>query len=157
MVIDIKKINWRSPGMILVAIMALALALRLWVIWLLPCYSFDEMVSTSVAVKPLGQIWSYVRWEMHPPLHFYYLHAWFVVFGAGEWSARFSSLLLSLISILVIYILAKEIFKSRPAGLFAAFLYSISAIFAFYGIWARMYEMLFLFSALSYLFFWRQK
>ena len=153
MFINFKKINPKSPLLLLIIILTAAFFLRLGTASLLPSYTFDEVVSVSIAEKSLAQIWSYAKWEMHPPLHFYYLHFWLAIFGASEISARLSSIFLSLLAIIVLYFLGKEIFQSRLAGLSAAALYAFSPLFCFYGMWARMYTMLFLTAALSFLFF----
>ncbi len=149
-----KKI-FKQTWFILSVITAAGLAARLWVLTLLRGLTFDEMISFSVAEKPLAQIWSYVKWEMHPPLHYYFLHFWFAIFGTSEISAHLSSVLLSLAAIIALYFLGKEIFASRRAGLAAAALYAFSPLFCFYGVWARMYSMLFLTAVLSFLFFWK--
>jgi len=142
-----KDIFWLS------VIAAGGLAWRLYLLSLLKSLTFDEIVSFSVAAKPLAQIWSYVKWEMHPPLHYYFLHFWLQLFGATEISAHLSSVFLSVLAIIALYFLGKELFKSGLAGLSAAALYAFSPLFCFYGVWARMYSMLFLFAALSFLFF----
>lgn len=80
-----KDIFWLS------VIAAGGLAWRLYLLSLLKSLTFDEIVSFSVAAKPLAQIWSYVKWEMHPPLHYYFLHFWLQLFGATEISAHLSS------------------------------------------------------------------
>ncbi|HTX87236.1 MAG TPA: glycosyltransferase family 39 protein, partial [Candidatus Nanoarchaeia archaeon] len=96
---------------------------------------------------------SYVKWEMHPPFHYYFLHFWFVLFGATETAAHLSSVFLSVGAVVALYFLGKELFNSRLAGLAAAALYSFSPLFCFFGVWARMYTMLFFVATLSFLFF----
>ncbi|MDD4902559.1 MAG: glycosyltransferase family 39 protein [Patescibacteria group bacterium] len=137
----------------LTLIIAAGLGLRLWLMGFLTSFTFDETVSFSVAAKPLGQIWSYVQWEMHPPLHYYFLHFWLVLFGATEVSAHLSSIFLSLLTIIALYLLGKEVFAKGMAGLAAAALYAFSSYFCYYGIWVRMNTMLFLLATLSFLFF----
>jgi 4-amino-4-deoxy-L-arabinose transferase-like glycosyltransferase len=141
----------------LTLVMAAALIPRLWLAFFLrkSSLTFDEIISFSVAEKPLDQIWSYVKWEMHPPLHYYFLHFWLAAFGTTEFSARSSSIFLSVFTAAALYFLGEEIFKSRLAGFSAAILYSLSPLFCFYGIWARMYTMLFLFASLSFLYFFK--
>jgi uncharacterized membrane protein len=153
MKISSNKLMLKEAWFWLVIITGLALVLRLWLMRFLTSLTFDEIVSYSVATKPLGQIWSYVRWEMHPPLHYYYLHFWLQFFGQSEVSAHLSSVFLSVLGTAALYFLGKEVFKTESAGLFAAALYAFSPLFCFFGIWARMYSMLFLMATLSFLFF----
>jgi Predicted membrane protein len=148
---NLLKKNWFW----LAAILTSGLILRLYLMSMLKCLTFDEIDSVSETNRPLGQIWSYIKWEMHPPLHFYYLHFWISAFGSSETALHWSSLVLSLAAIIVLYFLGKEIFKSSIAGLAAAVLYAWSSLFCFYGDWARMTTMLFLFAALSFLFFFK--
>jgi 4-amino-4-deoxy-L-arabinose transferase-like glycosyltransferase len=152
---SIRRQSLKKDWFLLTAVVALALALRIWFMSLLPCLNFDEVVSFFVAQKPFGQIWDYVKWEMHPPLHYYFLHFWFQLFGATEISAHFSSIFLSILAVIALYFLGKEIFSSGRAGLAAAALYAFSPLFCFFGVWTRMYTMLFLTAALSFLFFFQ--
>jgi len=43
------------------------LSLALYLLSLLKSLTFDEIVSFSVAAKPLAQIWSYVKWKCIRP------------------------------------------------------------------------------------------
>lgn len=141
--------------LILLVIVALATLIRVVSILNWDSYLFDEQISVSIAQKPIADMWSYLKWEMHPPLHFYYLHYWLEAFGSSEISGRVSSLLLGLLSIIAIYFLGKETFKSKQAGLYASFLVAISSFQSFYSIWTRMYMLFFLLSILSFYFFLR--
>jgi mannosyltransferase len=139
----------------LVIVISAALLSRFWMLINLKSLDFDEMISFSVAEKPLAQIWSYVKWEMHPPLHYYFLHFWFWLFGETEISAHLSSVFLSVLAVVAIYYLGKELFQSRAAAFFAAILCALSPLFCFFGVWARMYSLLFLTATLSFLFFFK--
>jgi len=132
-----------------------ALIPRIYILVFTKSLSFDEMISFSVARKSLSQIWGYVKWEMHPPLHYYFLHFWFVIFGRSEGSGHSSSIFLNVLAATALYFLGKEIFRSRLAGLAAADLYAWSPLFCFYGVWARMYTMLILLATLSFILFLR--
>jgi len=138
---------------ILSLLIVVAFSIRISAIFNWDSYLFDEQISISIAQKPLNQMWSYLKWEMHPPLHFYYLHGWIKAFGASEISGRISSLVLGLLSIIAMYFLGKEIFQSKKTGLYASFLVAISSFQSFYSIWARMYMLFFLLSILSFYFF----
>ena len=64
--------------------MLFATTIRLLGLFNWDSYLFDEMVSIAIAMKPLNEMWGYLQWEMHPPLHFYYLHFWIDLFGNSE-------------------------------------------------------------------------
>lgn len=130
-----------------------AAAIRLVAILHWDSLLFDEIVSMSIAKQPLAHMWHYLRWEMHTPAHFYYLHFWIQLFGDSEASARISSLVPGLASIVAVYFLAKELFQSKITGLYASFLVAFASFQSFYGIWTRMYALLFLASTLSFYFF----
>lgn len=138
---------------ILTIIILLAATIRIVSILNWDSYLFDEQISISIAQKPLTEMTTYLKWEMHPPLHFYYLHAWIKFFGISEFSGRVSSLVLGLLSIIAIYFLGKEIARSKRVGLYASFLVAISSFQSFYSIWTRMYMLFFLLSILSF-YFW---
>ena len=116
---------------ILALLVIVAFSIRISAIFNWDSYLFDEQISISIAQKPLNEMWSYLQWEMHPPLHFYYLHGWIKTFGASEISGRISSLVLGLLSIIAMYFLGKEVFQSKKTGLYASFLVAISSFQSF--------------------------
>ena len=105
---------------ILALIVVVAFSIRITAIYNWDSYLFDEQISVTIAQKPLTQMWSYLQWEMHPPLHFYYLHGWIKTFGDDEISGRISSLVFGLFSIIAMYFLGKQIFQSNKTGLYGA-------------------------------------
>jgi uncharacterized membrane protein len=118
-------------------------------------YCFDELVSVSIAQKPLGEMWHYLKWEMHPPLHYYFLHFWLAAFGSSEISARLSSFCFGILSIISLYFLGKELFKSKKAGLYASFVFSLSALVGMHVLRIRMYAPFILLTILSFYFFYK--
>ncbi len=114
---------------------------------------FDEIITTTIAMLPLDQIWSYVRYEMHPPLHFYTMYAWIQLFGNGEIAMRWSSIVFNLFMIPASYILGVIGFKSRRAGIVMATLSGTIAIFVLRSLVIRMEILLSLLAIFSHLFF----
>lgn len=147
------KNAWNRKTKLLIILFFLIFSAKLSIINNYDSLSFDEIVSVSIAKKDFSSIWDYAKWEMHPPLYFYYLSFWIKFFGDNESILRYSTLFTHLLSIISLYFLGKELFSSKKIGLLTAFLFSLSPLFSFYGIWLRMYTMLFLFSTLSFLFF----
>jgi len=139
----------------LLIIGVVGVAIRAASVWLWGGLSFDEVLSVSVASQPLSEMWTYLRWEMHPPLHFLYLKAWLNLFGSSAGVIRLSAVLLGLLSIGSMYLLGREIFQSRKVGLYAALLVSLSVGTVVHSVIARMYGLLFLLGTLSFYLFWR--
>ncbi len=144
-----KKILFSGLGVIFIA----GLIFRLICVFSWGSLMFDELVSLAIVGKPLGELGTYLKLEMHPVVHFYYLHFWVKLWGGTGAAIRLSSLVISFFCLPGIYFLGKEMFNSRRAGLVASFLFSFSAYFIFYSVMGRMYVLLALFTILSFYFF----
>jgi hypothetical protein len=138
---------------ILVLITGVGLLLRMMTVFNLGGFIFDETVSFMIASRPWEEIWGYLRVEVHPIFHSYFLHWWIELFGSTEEITRTSSVFVSLFCFPVLYFLGKEMFGSKKAGLFLSGLFSLSSFLIFYSSLARMYILLFLFTGLSFYFF----
>lgn len=86
--------------------------------------------------------------EEHPPLYYIVLWGWFKIFGASIFSARLFSILLSLLVILLIHEISKELFGPTTA-LTAAALTGLLPFQIHYGQEIRMYSMLALWITLA--------
>src|SRR3989338_6436258 len=64
--------------------------------------------------------------DYKPPMTAYLTIPSIAVFGLNEFAVRFPSALIGILSILLIYLLTKEIFKSRSIALLVAALLAIS-------------------------------
>src|SRR3989344_2928443 len=64
--------------------------------------------------------------DYKPGLYFYFVLPFVAVLGLSEFAVRFPSALLGLGQVILIYFLAKEIFKSKQIGLISAFLLAIT-------------------------------
>lgn len=140
---------------IVTALMVVTALLRGVVIHFWGALNFDEIISTSIATLPLADIWSYVKFEMHPPAHFYFLHFWTRLFGSGEVIMRWSSVITSLAIIPASYMLGNIAFRSKKAGVVMAVIGSFLGLIAFHAIIIRMVSLLILFGILSYYFLFR--
>ncbi len=114
---------------------------------------FDDMVSVYIARQSLSNIWTYLQWEMHPPLHYLYLHFWINVFGDSDVIMRISTIFISIISIFIIYLLTKKISQNSQAAVLAAFFTAFSSYQIYFSTWIRMYALLFFLASLSFLIF----
>ncbi|MBS3139031.1 glycosyltransferase family 39 protein [Candidatus Woesearchaeota archaeon] len=108
----------------------------------------DEMLSVDHARQPsVGEVIEHVRAkEAAPPLHYVFLHYWVMAFGDSDVSVRVPSVIFSIASIILLYVIVKLFFSERTA-LIAAFLFTISMQQVLYAQEARLYSM-FMFIAL---------
>ncbi len=114
-------------------------------------YWVDEVYTLFEAKQPLIQILNSGRLDQ-PPSYYIPFHLWIRIFGDTEISTRFFSVVASLISILIIYLIGRELF-SRGVGLTSAFLMAISAFQITYSQEARFYTFFELSTLLSFYFF----
>jgi mannosyltransferase len=89
-----------------------------------------------------------------PPAYFLLMHAWFKLFPFNDFSGRVPATLLGLAGIVAMFFFGKEVNGSRT-GLIAAIITTFSYIHIYFSQEARFYTLLFLATALSYLFFIR--
>jgi uncharacterized membrane protein len=113
----------------------------------------DEDVSICVSDMPLLPMMEAVIADfVHPPLHYILLHNWFALFGFGVVQARALSAIFGLLSIVLIYLLARYLFNGGT-GLLAALLLAVSQLGITYSQEARPYaQLLFFVLASTYLF-----
>jgi mannosyltransferase len=95
----------------------------------------------------------YCRYDQ-PPAYFFAMHAWFKAFPFNDFFGRMPAALLGLAGIIAMYFFGKEVKDSRT-GLIAAIITTFSYIHILFSQEARFYTLLFLGTALSYLFFIR--
>ncbi len=106
-------------------------------------YWFDEVHSIQKAqAGGVRAIWEALRGDVHPPFYFWLLSWWLQWFGAGEFGARFLSVLCGVGSIAALYAWGRELHLPRRACLIAIFLLAISPHAIWYSQQARMYALL---------------
>ncbi len=120
------------------AIVALAVALRLYRLGSQPLW-LDEAASVYFARLPLARQWS---WALpidpgNPPLYYSLLHLW-LVFGNSESWLRALSVIASVATVPVVYLLGATI-AGRRVGLLAALLVATSPLHLRYAQEARTY------------------
>lgn len=144
-------------------ILSLALVLRLIGIQSRPIW-YDEAFSLLFAEQSPSEILNNTLFENsdlsaaeeHPPLYYFGLWTWFQFFGASIVSARLFSVFLSLLTILLIYQIAKDLFDSSTA-LVAAGLVGLLPFQIHFAQEIRMYSMLTFWLALTTLAFLRAR
>jgi len=106
---------------------------------------YDEVITISYAQHP----WS--NWNA--PLYWILLHYWIKIFRVSEFSLRFPSLIFNFLSVILTFLLGKELFNKK-VGIIASIFIGLSPFHLWYAQEARDYSMvLFLGTLSSYLFF----
>lgn len=78
--------------------------------------------------------------DKHPPLYYLLVDAWTAIAGTSEIALRAPSLVFSLATIPVVYVLGRDLFD-RSAGLVAGLVFALSDFQILYAQEARMYAM----------------
>jgi len=103
--------------------------------------------------KTLKEVIEYCKTDQ-PPVFFLMLHGWFKIFPYNDFYGRLLVVLMGSLGIVSMYFLGKE-YKNNAVGLMAAFLTSINYMHVDFSRQVRFYPLVFLLSALSYLFYLR--
>lgn len=68
----------------------------------------------------MNMVWNGKPYYDHPPLGFWLIAGSYKLFGVGEWQTRLPSAILGLGALVLIYLVALELFKNKNIGLAAA-------------------------------------
>jgi mannosyltransferase len=135
-----RQIAWTA--ILLLVITLLALALRLYHLEAQSLW-YDEGVSVYLARMSLPQLTAWTADDIQPPLYYYLLHFWLLLFGqsSSEFVVRFPSLFFGMLTVPLMYRMGRHLFGAM-AGLLAVFLAAISPLYLWYSQETRMYTML---------------
>jgi len=118
---------------------------------------YDEGVSWLLVQKSLPDLIQWTAADIQPPL--YYLMLWLAtqLFGDSEFALRFPSVIFNILTLPVLYLLARRLLSpnhsNRLAPFLAAILFALSPLLVYYSQETRMYTMLVFEATLaSYLF-----
>jgi len=137
--------NWIRIALLLILLLAAFLrfyrldAQSLWA---------DEGNSVSLSGRDLPLVTAGAAHDIHPPLYYYLLHFWMLVFGTSEFAVRALSALLGTVLVYLTFLLGRSL-SNYWLGLVAAFLSAISPFQVYYSQETRMYILLAALSALS--------
>ena len=146
-----------SPHLLALAgIVALGAGLRFGTLDL-QSYRYDEAVTVVRVLHPsfFDTVAAVPRSESTPPLYYMLAWLWSRVFGTGEIGLRSLSALAGTASIPIVYLAAGALRMRRLVGLIAAAMVAVSPVLIWFSQDARAYALVFLFTALSFLFFAR--
>jgi mannosyltransferase len=145
-----RSINYRVVSGLLL-ILAIALFLRIFMLsrqslWL------DEVASWWFAKQPLHKVLQ--SEPTNPPFYYFLLHFWIRYFGTSEAALRSLSILPSLFSVWLLYILARRLFDRGIAFIAAAY-QAVSTFQIYYAQEARCFSLLVALLLLATLYLWK--
>jgi hypothetical protein len=135
-----KPFGWFVDGPALAAVVVLALCVRFYGITT-PGIWYDEAFSVLLAKHEPWQIWSITAKDVHPPLYYFLLHYWIVLFG-DEASAVRSFSVAADVGTVLLSIKLMSLVATRRATWMAALLLALLPISVRYSQEARMYTLL---------------
>jgi len=101
---------------------------------------FDEAFSSYLIQFSFWDIARYTATDVHPPLYYWALKAWTMLFGTGEFGMRTMSIFFAAATIVVTFLLARKMFGRKVALVSLLFLI-LSPMLVRYSDEARMYTM----------------
>ncbi len=146
------RLAFDASRLALVIVLLLAFALRvhrldrqsLW---------YDEAVTAYVAAQGIPELTRWTADDIQPPLYYYLVSGWTRLEGRGEWALRFPSVCFSLLTVGVLWSLARQLFGAgrvgRISGLAAALLGAVFPLYVYFAQEARMYAQLTFLGALA--------
>lgn len=108
-----------------------------WSIW------FDEAFSAYLMRYNFVDIARYTSTDVHPPLYYWLLKCWTLVFGTSDLALRSFSAVVIFAAIVVTYLLIRELF-GRRAAIWTGALLAISPMMVRFSEEARMYGLVLL-------------
>ncbi len=114
----------------------------------------DEAQSIWASTKPVVGILGYLSQDVAAPLYALLLHFWIQVFGPDIMLARILSLIFLLMTLPVLYRLARES-SNKKVAMLTVILFSLSPFIMWYTSEARMYTLFTFVTCLNHLFFLR--
>ena len=103
---------------------------------------WDEGFSVWEARMGLKALADRTAYDVHPPFYYWLLHFWRLPVGDGEFQLRFLSLIFGVLTLLLLWALARWLLPHRPLiALSAIFLYAISPYMVWWSQEIRMYTL----------------
>ncbi len=102
--------------------------------------ALDEPFTIFHSQKQLGDLLQIFETENNPPLHFILLHFWIKLFGISAAAVRSLSLIFSLLTIPVLYKLARKV-TSVPLAIVVTVLFICSSFHHYHAVEARTYSL----------------
>jgi mannosyltransferase len=112
----------------------------------------DEAFSVTFARQGLTEVWrGLLLTEPHPPLYYTMLHYWMAAAGQSEVAVRFVSVFFNLLTVAIVYRLARSLGGEERVARVAALLVAVNPYLVWQSQDARMYTLLTAACAASFL------
>jgi mannosyltransferase len=103
----------------------------------------DEAISAQIASLPFDELLQALRHDGHPPLYYVVLHGWMRVAGDSDFALRSFSLLCSLLTLPLAWVVGRR-YAGRSGAIAALVLLASSPFAIRYATEARMYALVML-------------
>lgn len=136
----------RYPQFYLFFILIAATLLRLINLGAEPFWG-DEALSIDIVhhFQSVSDMVSYLSWvEVHPPGYYVLLHYWTALFGFAEFGVRLLSVVAGILSIIMMYAIAKRMFAHERIALYAAGILALLPLHIEFSAEARPYALVLL-------------
>jgi putative membrane protein len=110
---------------------------------------FDEAFSAYLIRYDFAKIWHLTSVDVHPPLYYFALKIWSLIFGTSDFGLRSLSVFFGVLTLIFAFYLIKRIFKSTKTALLSMVMLAISPMFVRYSQEIRMYMMVAFLSILT--------
>lgn len=101
---------------------------------------FDESYTAYIIRGDFDEIWRMTAIDVHPPLYYFFLKAWSLIFGNSVVGLRTMSVFFGAIAVILAFCLVKKLFGAKTAGI-ATLAMSVSPLLLRYAAEMRMYTM----------------
>ncbi|MBQ3306193.1 glycosyltransferase family 39 protein [Candidatus Saccharibacteria bacterium] len=103
---------------------------------------FDESFSAYLIRGNFADIWNLTAQDVHPPLFYFLLKIWSLIFGNTDFALRFMSVFFGAVAIILAFHLLKRWFGAKIATA-SSFMLALSPMFIRFGAEMRMYTLVF--------------
>lgn len=117
----------------------------------------DEATTALVSRMSWSEILNkFLPGDFHPPLYYWIIKIWAILFGSTEMSLRMPSVIFGVLTVYFVYLIAKNL-SSKKLGLTSAVIIATSGLHIYYSQEARMYSLACLLVTMSVYFFIKNK
>lgn len=137
-----QKQNKNTLINILIPLLCAILFMALCMINLKSSVWFDEAYSAYLIRGDFTDIWQLTAVDVHPPVYYFCLKIWSLIFGTSDFALRFMSVFFGAMTIIVLFYLLRRWFGTKTSAV-ATFFLTLSPMFIRYGQEMRMYMLVF--------------
>ena len=131
----------KKPERLVLGLILVLSAFLLWFDLSGPSLWGDEAASFKAARRTMGEMLRTLpKEDPHPPLPFIVLNLWRRAFGYGELGARVLFTLPVLLTVWLVYLIARHLYSDERTALIAAYLVAISPLIVMFGRMIRYYS-----------------